>query len=372
MKKLNVIAAAAALLAAGAASAQSSVAIYGVVDVALSHYKGEGTASRTFMTNGGNQQSRLGFRGREDLGGGLYAGFELEAGLGTDSGVGQATNTNNQASGGALAGMNGSQGVVFNRKSFVSLGGSWGEVRAGRDYVPTFWILFAYDPFRTGVGFGSATTQGGSPITQLRASNSISYLTRQCNAYECKGGWLQAMYAMGENASNAPNDSDGRVLGIRVGYGGGNWDVAIGHTETKQASVGDFKQSVLGGSYDWGGGRVMAQVGRHSTGLPVAALQGGTRAPFWQIGATINAGPGYIPVAYTSVKRNDPRDSSADKFAIGYVYLLSKRTALYTTAAYINNKGAMQVPVNAGADAGPVPVAGGYSSGVDFGIRHSF
>jgi predicted porin len=366
MQKL-ASAAAAALLLAGTASAQSSLAVYGVVDMGLAYYQGEGNGHRLQLISGGNQQSRVGFRGREDLGGGLYTGFELEAGVNTDTGNGQATNINNQASGGGTA-----NGITFNRKSFVNIGGDWGEVRLGRDYVPTFWILFAYDPFRTGVGFGGATTQGGSPITQLRASNSVQYLTRNCFTYECKGFYGQAMYATGENLSSAANNSDGQVLGGRVGYGGGNWDVALGETVTKGAAVGDFKQLVGGGSWDFGAGRLLLQAGRHSTGLPTATLTGGTRAPFWQIGAFINAGPGYIPVAFTRTRRNDVQDSSADKIAIGYVYLLSKRTALYTTYAHINNKGALQLPVNTGVDAGPTPVKGGAASGIDLGLRHSF
>ena len=95
MKKL--LGALAALSAAGTACAQSSVTIYGTVDAAVAYYRGEGVGSRTQLVSGGNTQSKLGFRGREDLGSGTYASFELEAGFGADSGVGQATNVNNQA-----------------------------------------------------------------------------------------------------------------------------------------------------------------------------------------------------------------------------------------------------------------------------------
>src|SRR3954463_15282072 len=92
MKKM--LGALAALSAAAPAFAQSSVTLYGVVDAALAYYKGEGVGHKLMLISGGNQQSRVGFRGREDLGGGLYATFELEAGLNNDSGQGQATNVN--------------------------------------------------------------------------------------------------------------------------------------------------------------------------------------------------------------------------------------------------------------------------------------
>lgn len=361
----------AALAAASAASAQSSVTIYGVVDAAVSNYRATGAGSRTQLLAGGNQNSRLGFRGREDLGDGMYVGFELEAGLFNDSGIGLPTNTNNQASGAAPAPAGG-QGLVFSRKSFVSLGSkSWGEIRLGRDYTPGFWNLFAYDAFRTGVGLGGITTQGGS-TTVFRASNSIGYFTPGCSVFTCQGFFGQAMYALGENASGAANSDDGNYKGVRVGYGAPKWDVAASHGVTKNLAAGDFKQTNVGGSYDFGVAKLMALWGVHETGLPVAALGNGTKAPFWQISATIPVGAGYIPVAYTRVKRNDAFDSSANKIAIGYVHSLSKRTVVYTTYARIKNSGSFQLPVNSGADAGPVPVRGGTSSGFDFGIRHAF
>jgi predicted porin len=357
----------AALAAAGAVSAQSSVTLYGVVDAAIGSYRATGAGSRTQLFAGGGQNSRLGFRGREDLGGGLYAGFELEAGLFNDSGVALGTNTNNQPSGAVPTG-----GLVFGRKSFIAVGNkSWGELRLGRDYTPGFWNLFAYDAFRTGVGLGGITTQGGA-TTVFRASNSIGYFTPGCSVFVCQGFFGQAMYAMGENTSGAANSDDGRYVGFRVGYGAPKWDVAAAHGVTKNVAADDFTQTNVGGSYDFGPAKVMALWGVHKTGLPVAALGNGTKAPFWQLSTWIKAGSGHIPLAYTRVKRNDAQDSTASKIAIGYVHNLSKRTAVYGTYARIKNDGTFRLPVNSGAEAGPTPVLGGTSSGFDIGIRHAF
>src|SRR4051812_28339740 len=85
----------AVLAAAGAASAQSSVTLFGIVDATLAFGKGEVT-DRTSLTNSGLNSSRLGFRGTEDLGGGMSASFWLEAGVANDDGSGAATSTNNQ------------------------------------------------------------------------------------------------------------------------------------------------------------------------------------------------------------------------------------------------------------------------------------
>ena len=168
----------AVLATAGVASAQSSVTLFGVVDATLAFGKGSGvgSSSKTQLTNSGYNGSRLGFRGTEDLGGGMSASFWLEAGVANDDGAGVATNTNNQATGGAIAGIGGGQGLTFNRRSTVSLAGGWGELRLGRDYSPQFWNLTVFDPYGTN---GVGTTQTlksslGGPVT-VRASNAIGY-----------------------------------------------------------------------------------------------------------------------------------------------------------------------------------------------------
>lgn len=147
----------AVLVAAGTASGQSSVTLFGVVDATLSY--GHGTISnKTQLTNSGYNASRLGFRGVEDLGGGMSASFWLEAGLANDNGTGAASNPNNQATGAAAANAGG-QGLTFNRRSTVSLSGGWGELRLGRDYVPQYWNLATFDPYgNLGVGTGQNLT----------------------------------------------------------------------------------------------------------------------------------------------------------------------------------------------------------------------
>lgn len=365
--KRSFIALATLAAACTAAHAQSSVTLYGVVDAAVGLYRAQGAPSRNIVFGGGNQSSRLGFRGREDLGNGMFAGFDLEAGMFNDNGTFLGSNTNNQPSGASP----GSGGLTFARRSTVNLGGSWGEIRLGRDYTPGFWNLFAYDAFRTGVGLGGITTQGGTS-TMFRASNSIAYFTPGCSTFTCQGFWAHAMYALGENGGSAANRQDGNYRGLRIGYGAPKWDVAAAYTVTTNAAARDFTQKNIGGSYDFGVAKLLLLWGEHSAGAPVAALGGGTKAPFWQVSTWIPAGPGYIPAAYTHVKRNDATNSSATKMALGYVYLLSKRTAIYTTYARINNRGTFQLPVNAGLDAGPTPVPGGWASGLDIGIRHAF
>ena len=187
MKK--TAAAAAVLACAGTASAQSSVTLFGVLDAGVSYYSATSsfynntarfvqplpdvTKSQTVLSSSNTSPSRLGFRGTEDLGGGLAAGFWLEAAILNDTGAGGGP-------GGTF---------IFNRRSTVSLLGTFGEVRLGRDFTPTYWNDNIFSPFTTlGVGANVISTVGsnmavakgpGSPVSAtdnyLRTSNSIGY-----------------------------------------------------------------------------------------------------------------------------------------------------------------------------------------------------
>ena len=256
--------------AAPAGAAQAGVSVYGVVDMALSSYRGEGAGSRSMLTSSGNQASRLGFKGRESLGDSLWAGFELESGLNTDTGTGQASNTNNQPSGA----VNANGGITFNRKAYVYLEGKdWGQLRLGRDYTPAFWNLFAFDPFRVGVGM-SGHVLNGTTATGFRASNSVGYFSPGCTTFQCKGLFFQGMLAAGENSTSDATKRDGNLHAWRLGYGGAGFDVAVASATTKNAAVGDFVQTNIGGAYQWQGHRLMALVGQNKTRIPVAALAG--------------------------------------------------------------------------------------------------
>ena len=131
------------LTVAGAAVAQSSVTLFGVVDARVAIGRGS-IADVRQLASGGANTSRIGVRGVEDLGDGLSASFWMEAGLNVDSGIGAATNVNNRTAGATTAG-----GLVFNRRATLSLAGQWGELRAGRDYMPQYWNLYYADPFGT-------------------------------------------------------------------------------------------------------------------------------------------------------------------------------------------------------------------------------
>jgi predicted porin len=347
------------MAAAGAASAQSSVTLFGIVDGTLSWGRGNGPGSsdRFQVTSGGYSTSRLGFRGTEDLGGGLAASFWLEGQVNVDNGTGGATNTNNQASGAAPAALAGSQGFTFARRSTVSLSSNWGELRLGRDYTPQFWNLNVFDPFGSnGVGTSQVYASIMTGLTAVRVSNGIGYFLPA----KLGGLYGQAVYYVGENPSSAANHRDGTGAGIRLGYAAGPFTVAVATSYTSYLA-GSVHQTNIGGLWDFRVAKLMAMYELDS--------KGDADASGWLIGALVPVGPGEIRVSYSryAVDLAVGADPRVSKWALGYVHNLSKRTALYTTYARSSNGGGATYAL-----AGSVTAPNSTTSGLDIGIRHSF
>ena len=144
MKKIALVAALAAISAS--AFAQSSVTLYGRMNTTVESQKvGDGDRKTVLQNN----SSRIGLRGQEDLGAGLSASFYLDGTLLADTGA------------------MGASGPFWDRRSTVSLASrQWGELRLGRDWVPTHLVRSGFDPFAT-LGIGSAN--GFRSFTASRA-----------------------------------------------------------------------------------------------------------------------------------------------------------------------------------------------------------
>ncbi|WP_395321267.1 porin [Variovorax sp. UC74_104] len=411
----------AALAVAGVASAQSSVTLFGVVDASISGYssssrdlkptvlensfgaplhtnQGSVKVSRKALANSGYNTSRLGFRGTEDLGGGLAASFWLEAPVTADDG---------------------STGVAsFVRRSTVSLSGGFGELRIGRDYTPTFWNDTVFDPFGTnGVGanlintangfnaetYGAKDTGGfGGNQNYFRASNSIGYFLPP----NLGGFYGQVMYAFHENDkySNGrftPNDSStsksraGRYIGGRFGYANGPLGVAVSYGNSTVAdqyyagTTDSVKTFNLGASYDFGPVKLFGELSRAKNSrdyeiTPLSGARPDVDLNGYLLGVTVPVGAGLIRASYSAVKYDYNRpyspfiannaDPKANKLALGYVHNLSKRTALYATIARVSNKNGAALTVGGPGfyKASEGVFTPKTSTGYDFGIRHAF
>ncbi|MDB5874836.1 MAG: porin [Ramlibacter sp.] len=359
------------LCAAASAGAQSSVTLFGTVDINYQLARQGGVSVTRMVGSGANSYSALGFRGTEDLGGGLAAGFWIEGALNADNGSGAfGTSANNQV----VAPGSANDGLVFNRRSTVSLWSQqWGELRLGRDVTPTYWNLTLFDPFGT-TGSGAASNislSGLTPVsrvqTAIRASNAIMYLTPGCTAayggpFGCTGFYGELMHARGENPSGTPNSQDGNYSGLRAGYAAGPFNISFA-TGTTRLQVGDVTARNVGASWLSGPVVVMAQYfSDKSDGATVPSLGRG-----WLIGARGTWGASSVPISYSTVRSDAPGTPTASKLAVGYVYSLSKRTAIYTTFSTVHNKN------GAAAGGGGVPSAVNATwTGLDIGLRHHF
>ena len=337
----------AVLAASGAAMAQSSVTLFGIVDAGVARVSSNGV-SVTGVSRSGLATSRLGFRGEEDLGGGLKAGFWLEGGVLNDDG---------------------GSGFNFQRRSTVGLSGAFGEVRLGRDLTAGYLNVLAADVFGD-VGVGASigknlfvsSAAGAVNAIDTRKSNMITYLTPA----NLGGFYGQLQYSFGEAASNASYDKANDYLGARVGYRNGPLEAAVGFAQGRGASAAnDVDQFNVFASYDLGVAKAFIGFNQEKNNAPVEV-----KYQSYLLGLTAPVGPGTVRVSYNDVDlKNSGND--AQKFAIGYVYDLSKRTAIYGTYAHVKNKGAAAF----GAAPGGLSftqAAGKNANGYEFGVRHSF
>ena len=232
MKK-SLIALAALSAFGTAAQAQSSVTVYGLIDAgyATSNIDHFGNVETNQKVVGGLHSgngtgtlsgSRLGFRGTEDLGGGLKANFVLETGINYSNG--QAATTSPSSSDAALSNTSMFANV---RQGWAGLSGGFGEVRIGTHNSLAKDMTEAIDP-NAGVTLTGWLAQTGLQVT--RPANSITYLS------PVKGGFsFQAQYDEGESTTSNSIKKDNYAQAFSAMYKAGNLTVAASTESRKNA-----------------------------------------------------------------------------------------------------------------------------------------
>ncbi|MGE8494016.1 MULTISPECIES: porin [Comamonas] len=351
MKKSLV--ALAVLAASGAAMAQSSVTLFGIVDAGVTYAKTSGGESNYGLTNSGNATSRLGFRGVEDLGGGLKAGFWLEGAIQNDSGT---------ASGGGAAG----PGFEFKRRSTVSLMGNFGEVRLGRELTAAYNTVSGYDVFgQVGIGqnfsFGNGTYGFGDPV---RVGNMVSYYTPNMSGFTAG-----VNYGFGETAGDS---SAKRYIGVSAGYNNGPLSAGIAYDQQNDptASFEKAQGLGLGAAYNFGAFKLSGLI-RQVQSTPVG---GGSKAKFQSAGLGATAAVGAAGEARLAYNYYDNKEieGKAHQLSLGYVHNLSKRTALYGTYAFLKNQKSETMSLSANGLGIDPARAGKNQNAITVGVRHAF
>jgi predicted porin len=342
-KSLLAVAVAAALPAA--AFAQTNVTLYGILDagVGMNDPDGPGSKSSMVVNSGYQSTSRWGIRGAEDLGGGLRATFNIEAGLDVDTGTDD---------GGAN---------YFQRRAVVGLAGGWGEVRLGRDYTPGFSAAGAGDVMGYGLLGTWLTYTAGAGGIQTRASNGIHYTG------SFSGITVRAMYAEGEGTTSATKDSND-AYGLSAVYAGGPMTLLGYYQVVNDATGNETEQMGVGGGWNFGGFRVLVNYG-------MADVDGGPETTGLALGVGLNLGAGELRAQAMQIERDavgGGTDPKATVFGIAYLHPLSKRTNLYATYGMARNNSTGTFGVFASDNAIAPSAAGADPSGFAVGVRHVF
>jgi predicted porin len=344
---------------AGAASAQSSVTVYGVVDAGISYNNGGKAAGKTVGLDSGQQSgSRIGFKGTEDLGGGLAAIFALESGFNIDNG--------------ALSDTTDEKSRLFGRQAWVGLAGGFGAVKFGRQQTALYNALSATDPFAIGLagnaqkvfGYG---LYGADPLA--RTDNTVSYSTANFNGFSAS-----VNYGFGEVAGK---NSEGRNVGVGAQYANGPINVQFAYQDSNTVDLGlgafkpvaavynsgkaDLKTAFIGGTYDFGVAKAHLAYG--DTKLEQAG-KASVKDRNWLVG--VSAPVSAAGTVLASYVRNDVKNvdnAKSNQYALGYTHALSKRTNLYTSYSYLKND--KNVALNAYANGENVRK-------FNVGMRHQF
>ena len=359
MKKTLI--ALAAVAATGAAFAQSSVTMYGNVDVAFMNHKTESRDGSVFekssgVADGNWAGSRLGFRGEEDLGGGLKASFLVEQGINPTGANGfnqrVGAGSHQTATGTAYTANN-------NRQSFLGLAGGFGEVRVGFQYTNSY-DLAAFQ------GFSLSEFQGGNYQNATHANgtraNAITYI-----APAMSGVTLKAQFGQGagrqtdETAATKANNTYTSLMAV---YAAGPLKIAGNYAkadlETAAAATAQTAPTAMdfGASYNLGFATVSATMGRHednkvSGSTETKAQQFSVKVPFGATDLLLSTGAAKKTLAGATT-------SDAKGTMLGVSHALSKRTNIYAFTGTDKN--------NAFTGA----TAGYKDSKTAVGIRHAF
>ena len=349
------------------ALAQSTVTIYGTVDVSGEAIAGHAKDFR--VTSGALSSSRLGFKGSEDLGDGVFAEFQLESGINVDEG-------------GAAQG-----GTLFGRMAWGQLRSPWGTLTAGRQYSSIYAITgdlsafsntsvgattatiggFAggYEPVRgssaTATGVATGASLNGGPV---RINNSLRYTTPTWSGLRAS-----ALYGAGEVAGGTHGT---RLFDASVRYTDHGLDAALSFIGDKAAGAvpatsTDVTTITAAAGYSFNGFRVLGGIVRVDDRRPADLDGRGT----W-LGGDFRSGQSLFKLQWVQNKPAHTTVGKTNAYGLGWQYDLSRRSSFYTEVARFRNEGTGLGRASFAIPAG-VTVAGDTSlSEFVLGVRHTF
>jgi GBP family porin len=363
MKK-TLLAAALTVGFAGVAQAETSVTLYGLLDAGVGYQQikvsGEdgGKARKTGLINGVQSGNRWGLRGKEDLGNGLRAVFQLESGFDLGNG--------NSAQGGRLFGRHATLGLASD---------AWGQLDFGRQTNIASKYFGPLDPFSTGFGQAGVGASFSSANT-VRYDNMIMYQTPNFSGFQFGVGYSfnvnsptqswkisgqddtnTAAITTGLRYENGPISLVGTYDHLNKARGLAYDDVADEWSATGE--TGTVRAWNLGGAYDFEVAKLSLGFGQTRNGFFELATNNvgqiaddgdlplgyryldGLKANNYLVGVSAPVGPGKIMASWQmSSPTGEFKDAGAKKqqvYSLGYTYGLSKRTNVYAIGSYAKN-----------------------------------
>lgn len=349
----------------GAAFAQSSVSIYGTLDTGveyLNRVEGRGSMTRVPATTGGQEPSRLGFRGTEDLGGGLSAVFALEGGLSVSDGSQMQS------------------GRAYGRHAYVGLRGSWGELTFGRQQAMGLNSLIGTDVMGPSV-YSQATFN--TYIPNQRMDSSVAYRGTF-------GDWaVGLLYSNAQdglppiNCGRAQSSSGCEASSASLKYDNKRWGATIAYNRLSGIEGSGFFGQPGDLTYDnqsrdmhsFLTGYMLVGSTRLSAGLIHRKLKSvfeDYRTDQYYLGVKQPIGDAFV-VDASYIGLNAKREqSNAKLIAVRGSYNFSRRSALYLSTGYVRNDAQVGYSASAGSFVPASPGLGRSQLGTMLGFRHSF
>lgn len=411
---LAPVAVAAVLAMGGVAHAQSSVELYGTVDVGYTSVSGLKAGTVSQIASGVMEGSRWGLRGNEDMGGGYKALFVLESRFEADTGglsntpisgtqlpdrMSTATALGlNNAFQPAVTAVNASlaQGLgvntsknLFDRQAYLGVITPVGAIIAGRQYTPGYEIFAGFDSMKADSALSVGQIASLPAGIDIRLSNTLQYRVQL-------GGFTASlMTGFGE----LEKSSMSQFNGVMASYKGNGFSVGVGHnTRNNELGATSLTNTVLGASLDVGPGTLSSSFStiedKNPSGLSTiagtltplvgasnaAAIQAAYVNAFKQDGELFHIGyrmkvgaANTVTVSYNSLNDKTKANADVKSYGVAFSHALSKRTDISTVVAKADNSANSQVALGGGGYLGGVSEkAGKDSTSIALAVRHRF
>ena len=342
--------------------AQSSVTLYGTLDVGMLYTNrtvdaaGQNGPRQFSLVNAGFSPSRFGVAGHEDLGGGYYAAFKLESGIDLVNG-----------------GLDNTNGNFFGRQAWVGLGGSYGEVRMGLQYSPFEDAQFDLDPLSFDQFGSNILIYTDNSPSGIFVSNAVTYVSPKFHGLSGK-----VMLALGNVAGNFPA---GRQYSASLKYEYGGL-VLVGSIENTADSsdkavstaplTSPLEAHTIGAAYNFSEVTVKASFSHYDAPEVFAgSVRSGGDNTVYNVGFAYHLRPIPMDVSASVFYIRDEHDSIDHTVMATLMaqYFMTKRTSLYGQIGLVNNRGNESFGLELDGDRN----AGlGATTGAAVGIVHVF